>query len=93
MDEKYLTEQFIKYLEKNTEVSTALLEVSRGMQENLKSLNDSFVLHNQKSDNMCQEVSDIKNTLIKWLRTAIIALIIAVGGASIIKFILDSKLF
>lgn len=94
MADKYdsLLERSIRAQEQSVNISQSLLEVSKRMEENIKSLNDNFVLHNQKTEEVCKDVTDIKTTLLKWLRIAVIALVIAVGGVSIIKFILDAKL-
>lgn len=87
-----LLEQSVRAQEKSTAISQALLEVSKRMEENVKSLNDNFVLHSLEAKNIGKDIVDIKTTLLKYLRSAIIALLIAVGGTTIVKLLLDSKI-
>ena len=91
LDIEQLLERSIKAQEQSVYVSKSLLEVSQRMEANLKTLNDSFILHDQKLCDASKNISDVKNTLIRYLKICIIALLVAVGGTSIIKLLLDSK--
>lgn len=87
-----LLERSVRAQEQSSAISNSLLEVSKRMEENIKSLNDSFVLHASKTNELCDNVQDIKSTLLKWIKVLIIALFVAVGGTQIIQFLLNSKL-
>jgi hypothetical protein len=98
MTDKYdiLLERSIRAQEQGASISNSLLEVAKEIKENVKALNDNFVLHNQVSqETACQTWGDIKvikSDLIKWLKITIFALIIAVGGASVVKLLFDFKI-
>lgn len=91
MESRYeqLLERSVKAQEEQSHVSTSLLEVARGLKDNVKELNDKFVLHSRATDDahkeLCENLKLVKDTLIKWIKWLGVALLVAVGGASLFK--------
>lgn len=94
-DDKYeiLLERSVRATEQQAQISTGLLEVSKDLRNNMKQLNDNFVLHQKNDEEVQKELGYIKLLLLKYLKWAIITLILAVGGTSIVKFIIDANLW
>ena len=87
MQDKYenLLERTTKSIEQNASVTNSMLEVSKSINDNLKDLNEKFVLHCSNATAIKQDTDLIKTELLKWLKWSIFALIIAIGGKSIIE--------
>lgn len=80
-----LLERTVRVMEQQVSVNNQLFEVADGIKQNVKILNDNFVLHKDKWDCMGKDVADIKATILKWLKYLAIALFITVGGLSVLK--------
>lgn len=91
-DYKNLLERTIRVQESNTQVSNALLQVSKDLKDNMKSINDTFVLHNRDHVGIKNDLEVIKATLFKYLKWSIVLLLLAVGGASLFKVATDMGL-
>lgn len=88
-----LLEQSVRATEQQTQVSVGLLKVAENLENNMKQLNDNFILHQKNDEDVRNEINLIKLLLLKYLKWAIITLILAVGGTSIVKFIIDANLW
>ena len=88
-DEKYeqLLERSVIAQEKNNNFSEALIEVSKNLENNVRELNDKFVLHCTNADNITTEVKAIRTELLKYLKWAILALVIVLGGQRIVEIL------
>jgi len=84
MTDKELTERSIRAIENNNNISSSLVKHIETLTRNMTKLNDNFVLHAIDAKDTKNEVSEIRTELIKYLKWSIFALLIAVGGVTII---------
>ena len=89
MELKYqnLLEKTVHFQDTMKDMTNSMLEVSRRMESNTKELNDKFILHSYEMKDVAKDIQEIKTRLWKMLVYTVIALLIAVGGASIVKII------
>jgi protein-arginine kinase activator protein McsA len=89
---KQLLQQSIKCQEDSHRISDSLLEVAKRIENNTKELNDKFILHTQQALEVSNNVSEIKKTLLKWIKILGVALFVSVGGATILRLLFDVKI-
>jgi hypothetical protein len=82
-----LLERVVKAMEEQSFNTKGLYEVAGGLRDNIKILNDNFVLHNTSQECMGKDIKDVKEVAFKWLKYLAIALFITVGGLSVLKAI------
>jgi len=82
-----LLERVTRTMEEQSHNSKALYEVANGLRDNIKILNDNFVLHDSRHECMGKDIKDVKDVAFKWLKYLAIALFITVGGLSVLKAI------
>ena len=82
-----LLERAVSSIEQQKGISSSLLEVSKGLKDNMKIMNEEFILHTQQSSAIFDDVELIKKDLIKWMKVILILLFSTVGGLSIIKIV------
>jgi len=94
MREKYeiLLERSVRSQECANDVSTSLLEVAKNLEANTKKLNDEFVLHNAHSIAIKEEMYQIRGELMRWVKWLAITLFLAVGGTTVLNFIIKNGL-
>jgi hypothetical protein len=85
-------ERMISALEKQNNVNDSLLKVSENMRDNIKELNDKFVLHCTNADTLTTEVKLIRKELFKWIKILATIAFLAVGGGSILTFLVQKGL-
>ena len=87
MSTKYeiLLERTVRAIEEQINISKALIEISKGLQNNTKELNDFYTLTVLKIEEICQDVKLIRQQLLKWVKVLGVLLLLAVGGASVLK--------
>jgi NurA-like 5'-3' nuclease len=86
---KQLLERSVIAQERSTTVSNSLLEVSKSLDNNIKELNDKFVLHCTNSDTIASEIKAIRSELLKYLKWAIVALVLVLGGQKAVELIIN----
>ena len=84
-----LVERSVKAQEASVLVSQSLLEVSKNLQDNIRQLNDKFVLHAQCTEDAKKGVEDIKETFMKWIKILAILLFFMVGGSSLVRLLTE----
>jgi len=72
--------------ERSVTVQEGTLQVLKNLEENSKKFNDSFILHQKDSEEVKRLVEQSHRLLLKYLRWAIIALIVLLGGREIVSF-------
>ena len=77
MQDKYeqLLERSVIAQEKSANVEDGIREAVKQLTENTKQLNDSFVLHCSKQDEIGKGIKEIKDDLLKWLKWGVVFLI------------------
>jgi len=86
-EEKYqnLLERSIRVQEDLNNTSKSLLKTNDTLADNMKKLNDNFVLH-QKNDELIQkDIKDIKEELLKWVKRLGIILFVILGGITALR--------
>ena len=91
MSNKYeqLLERSVIAQEKTNSISDSLLEVSKNLNDNIKDLNDKFILHCANADMLTTEMKGIRAELLKYLKWAIVALVITLGGQKMVELIIN----
>ena len=74
----------IKCQEQSMAVVQSLKEHTEKLNDNIEKLNDQFILHQNLSEKDSEEIKAIKLILLGYLKWAVIALVVAVGGAAVI---------
>jgi len=82
-----LLEKTTKTIEEQKNISKSLLEVADGIKQNTKELNDKFILHNVETKEIAEHLSQIKDTMMKWVKYLAIALFASVGGATVFRIL------
>lgn len=72
-----LLRESVKSSTLNAEATKTLSEVQKSMNINLCGLNDNFILHRNATE---QNISLIKNDLIKWVKYSILVIFTLLGG-------------
>lgn len=85
-----LSTRSIKAQEDTLLVSKSLLEVSKNLQGNIKELNDKFVFHTQDTAQIRNDVSEIRESFMKWIKVLLVLLFVIVGGTSMLKLLLET---
>jgi len=86
--------EFLKLIRESVKAQTTNSEVLKSMnsymeklEQNMCNVNDNMALHNQTSVNIGKSLAEIKSELMKWLKWAIIFVVILLGGIPIAKLL------
>lgn len=77
-------ERNAKSNEQQVGIQQLMVAVQEGLKKTVESMNDNFVLHSAKTEDIDKNVVEMKTILFKWIKILGISLLIAVGGTSIV---------
>ena len=75
-------------MERSVKVQEGLLSATNQIKDNMKELNDKFALHCQELGATNGDIRAIKQELLKYLKWAILALLILLGGQKVVELFL-----
>ena len=82
-----MSEKYEQLLERSVVVQEGIQTTLKTLNENTKTLNDQFVLHCASVNDISKEVKVIRSELLKYLKWAVVALILVLGGKEVIDLI------
>jgi len=84
-----MQDKYEQLLERSVATQEGVNESLKQLRENTKALNDNFVLHCSRQEDISKEVKIIRAELLKWLKLSIVILISVLGGKQIINLLID----
>lgn len=72
-------DEYKHLLKQTVQVQVGIQETLKALNENIKSLNDKFILHTACTDEISKEVKAIRTELLKFLKWAIFVLVVVLG--------------
>lgn len=82
-----LIREAVKAQTTNSEVLKSMHDCMEKLEQNMCNVNDQFVLHNQATIDTGKSIGEIKSELLKWLKWAIIFIVVLLGGIPIAKLL------
>jgi hypothetical protein len=80
-----LLRESVKANTTNAESTKAIAKVSAELKNSMCKMNDEFVLHNLRQEDVAKDISIIRKQLLKWVLTSVIVIYTLLGGIVITK--------
>lgn len=84
-----MPENYEKLLERTITVQEGVALNLDALTANTKEMNDKFVTHNETTNDVRKELIVLKELITKYLKWAILAIIMILGGEQVVQTIID----